>query len=182
MLKLPNLLSDLGYSTSPHYRRNEKEFEPETAYLFRSARKAQVDGVYVVQASSNRSVSALPPRLAVFVAEAATAEHAREIHKRMWNLGAAPFLLIILPHQIRVYTAFEYSPALDKGTGKHGNERGLLQICDEPLDVVSQLVRFSAAAIDSGQVWESNDYRERVDSRLRVDTRLLDNLSKRALS
>ena len=175
MLELQDLLSPLGYDLSPNYFRSEQQFEAETIHLFRSARTVGVDGVYVVQASSTRSTSTLPARPVVFVATAKTEEQAREIHRSMWNLGSAPFLLIVLPNQIRVYTAFEYSPTLDHPGRKPETERGLFHVYDDRLNVVRQLAHFSADAIDTGQIWESPDYK-RVDSRMRVDTRLLDNL------
>ncbi|MBE9125322.1 MULTISPECIES: hypothetical protein [unclassified Coleofasciculus] len=56
----------------------------------------------------------LPPRPAVYVAEAKTTDEAREIHRRLWNLGNAPFLVILLPNEIRVYTGFDFSVENEK--------------------------------------------------------------------
>lgn len=178
MVDLQELLTLLGYDASPHYRRSVQEFEPETAHLFRTARKAGVDGVYVIQASSLHTPSPLPARPAVYVAEASSEEQAREIHRSMWNLGSAPFLLIVLPNQIRVYTAFDYEPLSSKPGLWSIDEKGLLHTLDDPLDVVAQLAHFSASAIDTGHIWESSDYLSRVDPQLRVDARLLRNLSQ----
>lgn len=164
MLELQELLSQLGYATSPYYRRSVEQFEPETAHLFRCAKHAQVDGMYVVQASSaRRRVATLPPRPAVMVASAATEQQARQIHRSMWNLGAAPFLIVVLPHQIRLYTAFEYGTGL--GSDRHRRaERGLLSTLEDRAGLVTQLAHFTAAAIDTGQIWESVEYREGIDS------------------
>ena len=37
-----------------------------------------------------------PPRPAIFVAQAKDDAQAREIHKRFWNMGDCPFVLIVL--------------------------------------------------------------------------------------
>lgn len=178
MVDLQELLSLLGYDASSHYRRSVQQFEPETAHLFRTARKAGVDGAYVVQASSRQAPSPLPARPAVYVAKATTEDQAREIHRNMWNLGSAPFLLIVLPNQIKVYTAFDYEPLSDKRGLWPMDERGLLHTLDNPADVVARLAHFSAEAIDTGRIWESADYLDRVDPLLRVNERLLSNLSQ----
>lgn len=178
MVELQETLALLGYDQSPYYRRNVDQFEPETAHLFRAARKAGVHGIYCVQASSSPAPSSWPARLAVLVAQAATEEQARVIHRRMWNLSAAPFLLIVLPHQIRVYTAFEYG-ALPRNQGLWpSDERGLLHALDDGSDIIAQLAHMNAEAIDTGRIWESADYLTRVDPQSRVDTRLLRNLSR----
>jgi hypothetical protein len=79
-----------------------------TEHLFRAAKKAGVQGAYVFQTSPSEK-KILPPRPAVYVAEAKTRDEAREIHQRLWNLGNAPFIVILLPNEIRVYTGFDFS-------------------------------------------------------------------------
>lgn len=177
MIQLPDLLSLLGYSTSPHYRRNEEEFEPEAAHLFRSARRAGVDGAYVFRASASRASAPLAARPAVFVAAAETEDQAHMLHRRMWNLGSAPFLVVVLPGQIKIYTAFQYGPKSEKGIPLSDRDRGLLHTLYDDRNIPITLRDFTAEAIDNGRIWDSADYRRRVDSRRRVDIRLLANLS-----
>lgn len=168
------LLTDvLEYDSgkSLFYRNTEHQFEPEVAHLFRSAKLAGVEGIYMFQTSLENKV--LPPRPVVYVAKASTPEHAREIHCRLWNLGYAPFLIVLLPNQIRVYNTFDYDPQLNKS-----KERGLL--FQQPLLVSNSLrnllADFSATSIDAGQIWQSK-YAAQLDPKRRVDTRLLKNLT-----
>jgi len=178
MVELQELLAGLGYDRSLHYRQRLSQFEPETAHLFRSAREAGVDGVYVVQASASEAPPQLPSRLAVYVAEAETDAQARAIHRSLWNLGSAPFLLIVLPNQIKVYTTFDYEPPSDIPGLWASPERGLLHTLDAPTNIAAQLAHFSAEAIDTGLIWESDDYLRHVNPERRVDKRLLQNLSR----
>jgi len=176
MLELQDILSLLGYSQSPHYRHDSAQFEPETAHLFRAARTVGVDGIYVFQSSSGGMAPDLPSRPAVYVAQATTVEEAREIHRSLWNLGSAPFLLILLPDQIRIYTGFDYEHA---SSSTSDDERGLLhRLSNDQSTAAASLALFTAESIDTGRIWESPDYKDRVDPRRRVDARLLHNLSK----
>ena len=176
MLELQDILSLLGYSQSPHYRHDSAQFEPETVHLFRAARTVGVDGIYVFQSSSGGIAPDLPSRPAVYVAQATTVEKAREIHRSLWNLGSAPFLLILLPDQIRIYTGFDYEQA---SSSTSDDERGLLhRLSNDQSTAAASLALFTAESIDTGRIWESPDYKDRVDPRRRVDTRLLHNLSK----
>src|SRR5262245_20818518 len=96
------LLGALGYSDSPNYRSIADQYHPLTAHLFRAASRAGAKGAYLFHTSTNDEI--LPPRPAVYVADANTREEAREIHRSLWNLGNAPFLIVILPSEIRIYT------------------------------------------------------------------------------
>lgn len=172
MQTLNELLDALKYTQSLYYRRDEQQFEPETAHLFRSARAAGVDGMYVYRTSPGANAAPLACRPVVLVAQADSEQHARQIHKSIWNLGIAPFLLIVLPHQIRVYTGFDYAES------NNGKERGLLGY--SPLDrehLRDLLAWFSAEAINTGKIWES-DYAAQIDLQQRVDTHLLNSLQK----
>lgn len=79
----------------------------------------------------------------------------------------APFIIIKLPHQIRIYTGFNYSET--------DLEIGLLE---QPIVDKSQLPHlidnFSATAIDTGQVWAK--YANQIQTNQRVDEHLLANL------
>lgn len=140
-----------------------------TEHLFRAAKKAGVQGAYVFQTSPPEQ-KILPPRPAVYVAEAKTREEAREIHRRLWNLGNAPFIVILLPNEIRVYTGFNFSLTNEK----QGLIKGIIDLTFESLR--DQLADFRADSIDSGRIWETQS--KYVTPERRVDTHLLNNLNK----
>src|SRR5579863_7710287 len=106
---LNTLLNELHYDQSTHYRSHVAEFEPETAHLFRAASDAGVSGIYVFQASPATSQKVVVDRPAVYVAQAEDLKHAKNIHRSLWNLSYAPYLIVLLPHHVRVYTGFKYS-------------------------------------------------------------------------
>ena len=143
-----------------------------TEHLFRAAKKAGVQGAYVFQTSPPEQKT-LPPRPAVYVAEAKTRDEAREIHQRLWNLGNAPFIVILLPNEIRVYTGFDFSLTSEK--------QGLVKEIKEVIDLTfeslrDQLADFRADSIDSGRIWETQA--KYITPEKRVDSHLLNNLEK----
>lgn len=169
MIKLSDLLNRLDYDTSLHYKRTDEPADLETAHLFRAARDAGVSGIYVFEASPIDTYKLLNPRPVVYVAQANTEEEARQIHRSLWNLGYAPFLLIVLPHQVRIYTGFDYS--------EESKEQGLLDVANNLEQLVDLLSDFRAHSIDTGFIWESKYYKE-INQDQRVDRRLLSNLEQ----
>ena len=164
---LSTLLKKLDYEQSPHYRSHVGEFEPETAHLFRAARDAGVSGIYVFQASPAISQKVIVDRPAVYIAQARDLKHAQNIHRSLWNLCYAPYLIVLLPQQVRVYTGFKYS---EKDPNK-----GFLD--EFPLnDLRLLLAEFSSEAIDTGRIWQKGKYKNQLDEQERVDKRLLKNL------
>jgi Eco57I restriction-modification methylase len=164
---LSALLQELEYDQSPHYRSHISEFEPETAHLFRAARDAGVSGIYVFQTSPAISRKIIVDRPAVYVAQAEDLAHTRSIHRSLWNLGYAPYLIVLLPDQIRFYTGFKYSV--------ENPDEGFLDAI--PLnDLRLLLAEFSVAAIDTGRIWQKGKYKNQLDEQERVDKRLLKNL------
>ena len=164
-MQLENVLERLGYSQSDNYKRAVEE-TPQTTHLFRGLKKTkQINGCYTFHTSRDDQV--LPIRAAVYVAKADTEEEARKIHKQLWNFSNAPFLIVVLPHQIRVYTGFDYS-ANDKTKGE-------IRSPIESLAEISQvLTSFFADSIDFAKIWKSEA--EYLDPNKRVDSRLLKNL------
>jgi methylase of polypeptide subunit release factors len=160
------VLTALGYTESPNYCLTSNQHHPLTAHLFRAAKEAGVEGAYLFHTSPNDEI--LPPRPAVYIAEADTPEKAREIHHSLWNLGNVPFLVVILPEQIRVYTGFDYD-SQDK-------RRGLVNQIDlvNRLDLGEALADYHADSIDSGWLWTSQARHLKPNNR--VDTHLLRNL------
>ncbi len=108
-MSLAELLNALDYNQYPqYYLKTDAQQAPEIASLFRTARDIGVDGIYVFRSSPGET-NTLPVRPAVYIAEAQTVDEARKIHRYLWNIGHAPFLIIKLPDHIRVYTGFDYS-------------------------------------------------------------------------
>lgn len=167
MIALDELLKRLGYDESPYYRSTEGLLEPETAHLFRAARTTGVQGIYVFEASPGTTQKLLSERPAVYVAEATNEAEARSIHRKLWNLGYAPFFIICLPDQIRIYTGFDYSESSES--------RGLLVQAERLNQLNDVLYDFRAASIDTGQIWKS-PYARELNPNQRVNKRLLRNL------
>ena len=172
-MNLDQLLDQLGYTQSQNYRStNESSQEPLTEHLFRAAKKAGVQGAYVFQTSPPEQ-EILPPRPAVYVAEAKTREEARVIHQRLWNLGNAPFLVILLPNEIRVYTGFDFS----LGNEKKGLVYEIQDIAKLTFESIREkLIDFGADSIDSGKIWQTQS--KHITPENRVDMHLLNNLEK----
>lgn len=172
MLAFDELVAELGYKDSPHYYTQVSDFGPETAHLFRAAQEIGVVGTYVIQTSPNKG-HILPAQPVVYIADVQeTDENAvqlkvKEIHRGLWNLCFAPFIILKLPHQIRIYTGFNYSEVEE--------DTGLLEPPIVDKSQLPQLIKnFSATAIDKGQVWKA--YANQIQSNQRVDQHLLTNL------
>lgn len=174
---IPELVSELRYENSVCYRTMLDQFEPETAHLFRAAREipaegARVHGIYMFRASAGSKDKVFPDRPAVYVTEAIDDLNAKLIHKSLWNLGSAPYILVLLPNRLRVYTGFDFSAARD-------DTSGLLE--DEPLNLsaIHDIVEaFSSESVDVGQIWNSKKYKKKIGPNRRVDKRLLRNLQQ----
>ena len=170
MIPLSDLLNRLGYDESPYYRRTDDDLlQLETAHLFRAAREADVNGIYVFETSPGSKQKLLPSRPAVYVAESNTENEARQIHRRLWNLGFAPFLIVRLPHQIRIYTGFNFS--------QENKEDGLLDKAEDQNQLQDILTNLAADSIDAGRIWKSK-YAEKLNPNQRVDKRLLKSLEQ----
>src|SRR6266704_2443406 len=143
-MPLAELLDALDYSQYPqYYLKTDAEHPPDIAPLFRAANEIGVDGIYVFQ-SSPREQNILSVRPAVYVAEAQTPEQARTIHRHLWNLGQAPFVIIVLPDHIRVYTGFDYS--------RESEQDGLIveRVELDEYSIRDRLADFCAESINTG--------------------------------
>jgi hypothetical protein len=166
-----DLIGALGYSGSPLFLETEEQCEKMLAlsdqHWIRSARKAGVSGSYLFKVSPEPKAV----RPAVHVAKANTADEARAIHRKLWNQGVNPFLIVVLPGQVRIFTGFAYDP--DKP------EVGAIasaSITNENItNIIETLSSFTADAINRGEMWQRQA--EHLNAERRVDTTLLDNLS-----
>lgn len=172
MLSVDALIKLLGYAESASFRTKESQFEPEAVQLFRFAKEKEksgenfrVKGFYVLKTANGKDTP-LAARPAVCVAEADTPADARKLHRRIWNLGNVPFLLVRLPGEVRVYAGFHYEPSSDDVI--------LSEKSSDEQKLGTQLSDFSAASIDSARIWQAQ--RQHLETKYRVDTTLLENL------
>ncbi len=134
----------------------------------RMARKAGARGTYFFRTSPERQAV----RPAVHVAEAQTVDEAKAIHARLWNQGINPFLIIVLPGQVRVYTGFAYDPS-QPAVGEvvsFSEQADMLETVSEALS------SFRAEAIDQAELWQVHSQHLRSDTR--VDATLLAQLRR----
>lgn len=176
MLSLDDLSEQLGYSRSSANWIDlaTGTSDPATAYLYRRAKEAGACYAYLFRTSPD-DMPVLSERPALFLANARDADEAREIHHRIWLLGNAPFVIIVLPEQVRVYTGFDYASKTDD------TEIGLVEDIKmkeaSALGAVQEALKdFYAQEIDSGRIWERQAQHLIVDNR--VDQRLLRNLQQ----
>jgi hypothetical protein len=139
---------------------------PSDQHLVRTARAAGAKGSYFFKASAaNHSV-----RPAVHLAEASTADEARQIHKRLWNQGVNPFLIILLPGEVRVYSGFAFHPDKPKAGEVLRRELDLASMGE----IATILESFTSTSIDTGAIWRTQ--RKHLQPGKRVDTTLLAHL------
>ena len=162
------ITSVLGYADSPLFKEDEAVslLAPADRHWIRAAREAGVKGTYFFRVSPEQYGF----RPAVHVAEAADELAAREIHRRLWNQGINPFLIVVLPAHVRVFAGFAFDPAnADVGS-----------ILNEPLhaslvpQVAVALAAFHADSINRGDIWQTEA--RFLGAEGRVDTTLLAHL------
>jgi len=162
------LTAALGYAGSPLFCETDGAglIALSDRHWIRAARAAGARGSYFFRTSP--SPGSLRP--AVHVAEAQSLEEAREIHRRLWNQGINPFLIIVLPAEVRVFTGFAYHPT-QPDVGKLYS----LSVDQNSLALITQsLASFNSDSIDRGDIWQH--HARHLGSDKRVDTTLLANL------
>ena len=169
-MQLDHILASLGYDQSANYLQGKAlEADRDFGHVFRKAQeKCNLHGAYVLNgAKFDKSRGSVPT---VFVCQANTEQEAREIHRKVWNQNAVPFLLVISTGWVRLYPAFQYERDV---TGQP--LAGALRVLDDFRNVASQLGPIQASEIDNGGVWRVLGRSVTPDSR--VDWELLDNLN-----
>lgn len=176
-MELQQLLEELGYTATQSYVRFANAHSDNSVEEFSLYQTIQatlphsyIDGVYLFNTSPEDN-AILPPKPVVIVAEVTRTEDARLLHQKLWNTGKTPFIIIILPGEIRVYSGFNYSPNTIKS---EATDDILYHVPKQATLVREQLADFRASSIDSGQLWENQGCKLNYDSR--VDRQLLANL------
>ena len=159
----------LGYTDSPNFLTAEENF-PHTQELGYVLRKAKTEcglkGVYVLR-SEEANASPIP---ILYLCQAETEAEARLIHKRVWNQGTVPLVLVQTTAHLRLYSGFRYRTPSAAGT----DNTGILKAAVDFNDVMDQLADFRASAIDNGTLW--NAWGDSITPDTRVDWTLLENL------
>ena len=168
-MELDRFIESLGYSASPNFLVGEAlDVDRDFGHIYRKARaECGLRGVYVLNATAfDPSQSNIP---VVYVCEAKSEKDAREIHKRVWNQNAVPFLLVVSPATIRLYPGFSYQ------RDSEGDPfQGALNIFEDLNEAVENLSALRADSINSGNVWKQMG--DVVTPDKRVDWQLLGNL------
>ena len=186
---IEQLLSILEYDSDNYHGIENFQAVPSASHLYRIVSRLNADniisnaqsfvhGAYFLKTSPNGDqASSYQP--IIFIAEADSLIHAREnIHRHLWLLGAAPFIIVLLPDQIRVYTGFDYE--------RKNPDQGLIDSIDlepnlfgELSDVVIEALRdYSTRAVEDGTIWDKLRESKHVNYENRVDKRLLRNLKE----
>lgn len=103
-----------------------------------------------------------------YVCRASTLDEADRIHRLVWNQSVAPFVVVLAPQGVRLYSGFE-SPSR-AGRTRHAP----MLVKDDLANAVRALRDLSAASIDSGEVWDK--WGAMIRPEHRVEWRLLENL------
>lgn len=165
-MDIDQFIDELGYLDNPENWIDCRDNGFGAPPSFRLASLAGVRGAYCFQ-TSPQDERILPLRPAIYIAEANDEDEARQLHRKVWNIGDAPFLVIITPNHVRVYAGFDYD--FDNPS------RGLIVESPNTLvSVKSALSGFYASEIDEGRIWQRQSDHVVVDRR--VDYRLLANL------
>ncbi len=165
------LIDELDYTDRPAFLQGERLKEHHGySFFFAQAEKedhCNLKGVYTLLDSPDKlSSSSLTP--IVYVCEADNEAKAEEIHKKVWNQNIVPFLIVVTPRNIRLYSGFEY------GQKKKNDEGRTLEVARNANEVLDKLSALKSESIDSGDIWKQRP----ISVEGRVDRHLLEDLKK----
>ncbi len=147
-MQLDQVLASLGYDQSVNYLQGKAlETDRDFGHVFRKAQEeCNLHGAYVLNGTTfERSRGSVPT---VFVCQAKNEQEAREIHRKVWNQNAVPFLLVISAGWVRLYPGFQYERSVSEDP-----LAGAMRVLQDFHNVTLQLGPIHASAIDSGIVW-----------------------------
>lgn len=168
-MNLHPILNSLRYADSPNFIVGAAlDLDRDFGHIFRKARaECNLHGAYVLNAAEYGNSQGIVP--VVYVCQAESEKEARDIHCKVWNQNAVPFLLVVSPRWVRLYPGFSFDRDIRKDPLS-----GALQILENFNVVVGSLKALRAESIDSGQVWE--ELSSSIIPEKRVDFQLLANL------
>lgn len=168
-MDLHPILNSLRYSDSPNFIVGQAlDLDRDFGHIFRKARaECNLQGAYVLNAAEYGNSQGIVP--VVYVCNAQSEKEARDIHCKVWNQNAVPFLLVVSPKWVRLYPGFRF----DRDVHKEPLS-GALQILENFNVVAGSIKALQAESIDSGLVWR--ELGSSVTPEKRVDFQLLANL------
>ncbi|MFW5810517.1 MAG: HsdM family class I SAM-dependent methyltransferase [Thermodesulfobacteriota bacterium] len=157
------LIQKFGYADSPAFLHGaDLDGIVNYAHVFRKARNScGLQGVYTLR---NEGQSPIP---LVYVCEIDNEEESDIIHRRVWNQDIVPFLMLVSPYGIRVYSGFDYADSA-------APEKRMLDIALSINEALGKFQDFQAESIDNGNLWKTWGHRIRPENR--VDWKLLGEL------
>jgi len=170
-----DLLDQLGYAAPNCLQGRELERAPDYGHVFRRAMDEKGIGLHAVYClrppvrnGGNDPTRPLVP--VTYVCRAATLDDADRIHRLVWNQSVAPFVIVLAPDRVRLYSGFER-------TSQAGASASSAFLAEATLaDAADKLRTLSADSINSGEVWDEWGAKVRPDRR--VEWRLLEDLRK----
>lgn len=168
-MDLNPILKSLHYAGSPNFVvGNALDLDRDFGHIFRKARaECNLEGAYVLNAAAYGNSQGNIP--IVYVCRANSETEAREIHRRVWNQNAVPFLIVVSTGWVRLYPGFRFERDV-----RGDVLQGALQVLDNFNRVVGHLSALQAESVDSGSMWK--ELGSSVTPEKRVDLQLLANL------
>ncbi|MCI5217762.1 MAG: SAM-dependent methyltransferase [Candidatus Electrothrix sp. LOE2] len=159
-----DLINHFGYADSNAFLYGEElDKAVEHAHIFRKAQgSCGLQGVYTLKNNNQNNIPL------VYVCEVTDDKEADIIHRRVWNQDIVPFLLLVSPNHVRLYSGFEYT---------ENKEDRALHIVSTINQALAELDAFKAESIDDGSVWQSR-WGHQVRPENRVDWKLLAELEE----
>src|SRR5208337_900990 len=173
-MELKEVLGVLGYDQSPNFLTSDQlATDPDNAHIYRKAQQeCGLAGAYTLRGSQFDKAQADVP--VVYVCLAQSEQDAELIHRRVWNQNIVPFVLVIGPKNVRLYSGFRYARPVQQHFG--GQETGVLRVIGSFNEIASSLAAFRAESVDTGNLWK--EWGPSVTPETRVDWELLANLEK----
>jgi len=173
-MELKEVLATLGYEGSRGYLpASQLQSDPDNAHIYRKAQhECGLAGVYTLRGSEFGVAQADVP--VVYLCTADSEAQAADIHRRVWNQNIVPFLIVVSPRSVRLYSGFRFAQAAQRDFDDH--QSGILRIIQDFNEVASSLSAFRAESIDTGDLWKQ--WGRSVTPETRVDWELLGNLEK----
>lgn len=173
-MELKEVLGVLGYDQSPNFLTSDQlATDADNAHIYRKAQdKCGLAGAYTLRGSRFDKAQADVP--VVYVCLAQSEQDAELIHRRVWNQNIVPFVLVISPNNVRLYSGFRYARPVQQHFGDQ--ETGVLRVIGSFNEIASSLAAFRAESVDTGNLWK--EWGPSVTPETRVDWELLANLEK----
>lgn len=163
----------LGFEGNPSCLRSQStQFTraPQIGHVFRkAAADLSLEAVYVIHPRpgnlESSTTAAIP---ALYVCDVASEQEAEDVHRKVWNQDATPFVLVNSPAGLRLYSGFQHRRK------KSGEIEGSLSPLLSLDEAAAALRDFNAVSLSVGTTWRKRAGDVRWQHRL--NRQLLDNL------